>query len=75
MESSLVTVITSPNCFPCKITKQVLTREGIAFEERNVAEDPAALDEAKALGYMETPVVIAGDRHWSGLRPDLLSTL
>lgn len=52
-----------------------LTKAKIDFEERNVADDPEALDLAKSLGYSSSPVVIAGDEHWSGFRPDLIGAL
>lgn len=42
--------------------KEFLSQKGIAFEERNVAEDESALDELEKLGVMTTPVtVIDGD--------------
>ena len=29
----------------------------------------------KPLGYVQAPVVMAGDQHWSGYRPDLIKKL
>jgi glutaredoxin-like protein NrdH len=40
-----------------------------------VVEDPAAHEYVKSLGYLQAPVVVAGDTHWSGFRPDMLLTL
>lgn len=71
----MVTVITSPGCQPCRLTKKVLNDRGVEFQERNVADDPEALDLAKSLGYSSSPVVIAGDQHWTGFRPDRLAAL
>jgi glutaredoxin-like protein NrdH len=28
-----------------------------------------------ALGYLQAPVVIAGDEHWAGFRPDRIKAL
>ena len=28
-----------------------------------------------ALGYLQAPVVVAGDSHWSGFRPDRIKEL
>jgi glutaredoxin-like protein NrdH len=28
-----------------------------------------------ALGYLQAPVVVAGNDHWSGFRPDRIKTL
>lgn len=72
----MVTVVTSPSCQPCRFTKKRLTDRGIKYIERNVAEDPEALELAKSLGYKSTPVVITDDgAHWSGLRIDLIDSL
>ncbi len=69
----MVTVITAPNCQPCRISKEVLKSRGIDFVERNVAEDPEALELAKSLGHSSSPVIIAPDgSHWSGLDRDKL---
>ena len=70
-----VTVITSPGCQPCRITKRMLTDRGVEYRERNVADDPDALELAKSLGHNASPVVIAGEQHWSGFRPDLIAAL
>lgn len=57
------------------MTKGVLDRKGASYTEINMDEDPAALDYVKGLGYLSAPVVVAGDQHWSGLRPDLLASI
>ena len=41
----------------------------------DVSADEKALQTVKELGYMQAPVVIAGDDHWSGFRPDKISQL
>ena len=38
-------------------------------------EDPAALEQVKALGYLQAPVVITDEDHWSGFRPDKIDEL
>lgn len=62
-------------CQPCLATKRHLDRQGTPYEIRYVDQDPAAAAEVKRLGYNTTPVVVAGDMHWSGLRPDKLNAL
>lgn len=72
----MVVVISSPNCFPCRFTKKLLDDLGVEYQERNVADDPEALELAKSLGYTASPVVIAPDgSHWSGLQPDRVKAL
>ncbi|MFQ5812483.1 MAG: glutaredoxin family protein [Anaerolineae bacterium] len=38
--------------------KEFLSRRGIEFTERNVAEDQTALSELEQLGVMTTPVTV-----------------
>ena len=38
--------------------EEFLTKHGIAFQARNVAEDPAAMDELIRLGVATTPVTV-----------------
>ena len=38
--------------------EEFLTKHGIAFQARNVAEDPAAMDELMRLGVATTPVTV-----------------
>jgi glutaredoxin len=40
----------------CNQTKEFLSKKGVQFRERNVADDPGALQELRRLGYMTTPV-------------------
>ena len=34
-----------------------------------------ARDYVMALGYLQAPVVVAGNEHWSGFRPDRIKAL
>jgi glutaredoxin-like protein NrdH len=47
----------------------------VTFEVVDLSTDSSAMDRVKALGYQAAPVVIAGDDHWSGFRPDRLNSL
>lgn len=75
-----VAVYTKPACQPCRATKRFLSDNGIAFDERDLTE-AEHLDAAKALGFLEAPVVVfvpdgAGTEvSWSGFRPDMLDTV
>ena len=53
----------------------MLADRGVEYRERNVADDPDALELAKSLGHSTSPVVIAGEQNWSGFRPDLIAAL
>lgn len=71
----MVTVYSLPNCVQCESTKRLLTRSEVAYEEVDLSQDSDALSMIRQLGYTAAPVVIAGDEHWSGFRPDKLATL
>ena len=68
-----ITVYTKPNCVMCDSTFRALFSKGIDPEYVNLAANPQALEEVKALGYMQAPVVVTDDDHWSGFRPDKIS--
>lgn len=66
---------TKPNCVQCDATKRALAKSGIAHELVDITAEPDARDYLLALGYLQAPVVIAGDQHWSGFRPDRIKAL
>jgi glutaredoxin-like protein NrdH len=70
-----VTVYTLPSCVQCEQTKKTLTKSGVAFEVVDLSQNEDAYEMVKGLGYQAAPVVVAGDEHWSGFRPDRLSAL
>ena len=43
--------------------------------EVDLAMDKTAEDRLKALGYMQAPVVVTDQDHWSGFRPDKIEEL
>ncbi|KIQ08136.1 NrdH-redoxin [Rhodococcus sp. Leaf7] len=75
MSATTVTVYTKPACVQCKATYRALDKEGIEYDVIDISMDPEARDYVMALGYLQAPVVVAGDDHWSGFRPDRIKTL
>lgn len=71
----MVVVYTLPSCVQCESTKKLLNKNDIAYEVVDLSQDEAAMDMVKTLGYQSAPVVVAGDKHWSGFRPDMISSL
>ena len=51
-----VIVYHQPGRIFCTKTKEFLSKKGIAYTERNVAEDERAMEELQKLGYYSTPV-------------------
>ena len=70
-----VTVYTKPACVQCNATYKALDKQGIAYEKVDISLDTEARDYVMALGYLQAPVVVAGNDHWSGFRPDRIKAL
>ena len=65
-----ITVYSKPMCVQCDATYRALDKQGLDYTKVDLTEDPSALEFIKGLGYQQAPVVIAGDDHRSGYRPD-----
>lgn len=70
-----ITVYTKPACVQCTATYRALDKVGLEYDVVDISENPEARDFVMALGYLQAPVVVAGDEHWSGFRPDRIKTL
>lgn len=70
---SAITVYTAPACAQCRATKRKLNSLGADYTEVNVRDNNEALDYVHSLGYESAPVVVAGNDHWFGFRPDRLT--
>jgi glutaredoxin-like protein NrdH len=70
---SQITVYTKPACEACKATFRALNKAGISYQVVDITEDATARDFVMSLG--QAPVVVTGDTHFSGFRPDRLKAL
>ncbi len=70
-----VTVYTKPACVQCNDTYKELDRQRIAYDKVDITLDAEARDYVMSLGYLQAPVVVAGNQHWSGFRPDRIKAL
>ena len=75
MTTSPVTVYSKPACVQCDATYRALDKHGIAYDVVDLTQNPSALELVRSLGYLQAPVVIAGNTHWSGFRPDQITAL
>ena len=73
--TSAVIVYTKPACVQCNATYKALDKQGILYDVVDITEEPDARDYVMALGYLQAPVVVAGQTHWSGFRPDRIKAL
>lgn len=70
-----VTVYSKPSCVQCNATYRALRKKGIAYTVVDVTEDPQAYRHVVELGYQQVPVVETQQEHWSGYRPDKITSL
>lgn len=70
-----ITVYSKPACVQCTATTRALDAKGLSYDIIDLTQDAAAMERVTALGYRQAPVVIAGDAHWAGFRPDMIGQL
>lgn len=70
-----ITVYTKPACVQCNATYKALDKVGVDYDVIDISENDEARDYVMALGYLQAPIVVAGDDHWSGFRPDRIKAL
>lgn len=70
-----IIIYIKPDCVQCNATYRALDRQGIGYRVVDLTQDQQALNHVKSLGYQQVPVIIAGDDHWSGFRPDKIGAL
>lgn len=65
-----IIVYAKPACVQCSATYKALDKEGLRDASFDISADADARDYVMALGHLQAPVVVVGDDHWSGFRPD-----
>ncbi len=70
-----ITVYTKPACVQCSATFKALDKQGIGYNKVDITLDNDARDYVMALGYLQAPVVVTENDHWSGFRPDRIKSL
>lgn len=72
-----ITVWTKSHCSQCVMTKSLLRREGLKYEEADLESNPEQLQKFKDAGLLQAPIVVLGHdgRSWAGFRPDLIEEL
>jgi len=70
-----ITVYSKPACVQCTATTRALDARGIDYSVVDLTEDAEAMARVQALGYRQAPVVVAGEAHWAGFRPDMIGRL
>lgn len=71
-----VTIYTTPTCVYCKMTKAFFKEHNVAYEEKDVASDPAMAEEmVKKSGQMGVPVIDIDGELTVGFDKERLSKL
>lgn len=73
----MVTVYSKPSCVQCTATHRKLDENGVEYRVVDISEDADAFAYVKSLNpaYMQAPIVVAGEDHWSGFDPNKLDAL
>lgn len=74
-EGMTITVYSKPACVQCTATTRALDAKGLDYRLIDLTEDAEAMEKVMAMGYRQAPVVIAGEAHWAGFRPDMIGRL
>ena len=64
-----------PNCPQCYATKRYLDEDQFEYSTVDLSVDKDAYELVSSLGYKNAPVIISGENHWSGFRPDKIKLL
>jgi glutaredoxin-like protein NrdH len=64
-------VYSKPACVQCDATYRALEKKGIEYTVVDISIDDDALERVRALGFLQAPVVVAGEESWAGFRPTL----
>lgn len=70
-----ITVYAKPACVQCNATYKALDKSGVEYRTVDISVDSDAREYVMSLGYLQAPVVVAGNEHWSGFRPDRIKDL
>ena len=70
-----ITVYSKPACVQCTATTRALDAKGLTYDLIDLTQDSIAMQKVTALGYRQAPVVIVGEEHWAGFRPDMIGRL
>lgn len=70
-----ITIYSKPSCMQCSATYRALDNKGLAYSVVDISQDDEAFSYVQTLGYRQVPVVVAGDSHWAGFRPDMINRL
>jgi glutaredoxin-like protein NrdH len=70
-----ITIYSKPNCMQCNATYRALDKQGLDYSVVDISVETDAVRTVESLGYRQLPVVVVGEDHWSGFRPERIRQL
>lgn len=70
-----IVVYSKPACVQCTATYRAMDQRGIAYSVVDISKDEQALSMVRSMGYLQVPVIVTENDHWSGFRPDKINML
>ncbi len=70
-----ITVYSKPGCVQCTATCRALDQRKISYRVIDISKDEPSLSIVREMGYMQVPVIVTENDHWSGFRLDKINTL
>ena len=70
-----VVVYTTPNCPQCMSTKRLMDKKGIEYRVVDLTTEPEKLEEFRAQGFTQAPIVTTDIKTWSGFRFEKIDSL
>jgi len=70
-----VTVWTTQSCVQCIQTKKQFDKLGVRYDEMALEQHPDKLEEFKAKGLMQAPIIETDTKTWTGFRLDKIQSL
>lgn len=70
-----ITIYSKPNCMQCSATYRALDKQGLEYTVVDISVETDAVRIVESLGYRQLPVVVVGEEHWSGFRPERIRQL
>jgi glutaredoxin len=70
-----IVVYPQPGCAPCHRAMEFLTKNGFAYESKDVAVDEKAAEELMQIGSMSTPTIVVDGKVLVGFQPQRLLDL
>ena len=60
----MIKLYTKNNCIQCTMTKKLLNKDNIKYEEVNVEENSDVLEDLKSRGFKSLPVLSYNDKEY-----------